>query len=235
MDLIYGKMINVMRAISPVGKSQKNKDQGWMFRGIDDMYNTLHELLAKEGIIVKPEVLSSETSTFPSQRGGTIFKTVKRIKYSFVAEDGSEFVTIMDGEGMDTGDKSGSKAESIAHKYDLIQVFLIPTADLAEPDKDVYEVAEEPNGKNVQKKTKDHAVPPTKNPDGDSKAADDMLNATEPTEDKATVKFREIIGILNTSKKINDKQKAEIMGESLKAKGNADELERILAALKEMA
>ena len=139
MELIFSKMINVMREIKPIGKNQKNQKQGWKFRGIDDTYNALHELLAKEGILVKPEVLESEFQQFTSAKGTSIFRTAKRIKYTFVAEDGSEFVTIMDGEGMDYGDKSGSKAESSAQKYDLFQTFLIPTEDLAEPDKEVYE------------------------------------------------------------------------------------------------
>lgn len=138
--LIYKKMIAVMRKINPIDKTKKNKQQGFMFRGIDDMYNTLHYLLAEEGIIVRPTVLDSWTTTHESKRGGTIFRTVKRMQYDFVAEDGSKFTTIMDGEGMDSGDKSGSKAESICQKYDLIQVFLIPTKDLAEPDRDSYEV-----------------------------------------------------------------------------------------------
>ena len=48
--------------------------------------------------------------------------------------DGSSVETVNVGEAMDSGDKGFNKAMSIALKYSLLQMFLIPTEEQKDPD-----------------------------------------------------------------------------------------------------
>jgi hypothetical protein len=41
---------------------------------------------------------------------------------------------------MDSGDKASNKAQAVAHKYALLQVFCIPTDDLKDPEYDNHEL-----------------------------------------------------------------------------------------------
>lgn len=68
--------------------------------------------------------------------------TVVEVEYDFISgADGSKHtVGPIPGEGMDTGDKSTTKAMSVAMRTMLWQVFMVPTED-RDPDHDVYEVA----------------------------------------------------------------------------------------------
>jgi len=66
-----------------------------------------------------------------------------------MAEDGSEVAMTSIGEAMDYGDKGASKTLSIALKYALVNMFLIPTEEMAkdDPDATTHEVAKSPASK----------------------------------------------------------------------------------------
>lgn len=139
MKKIHTAMLDVMEQVQAIEKNQRNQAQKFNFRGIDDVYNALHGLLAKAGVFSVPWVMSSHREERTSKSGAPVFSTVLRIKYTFYADDGSYVECVVDGEGMDYGDKSTSKAMAIAHKYALLQVFAIPTAEEKDPDFDSYE------------------------------------------------------------------------------------------------
>lgn len=143
---IHGAMVAVMREIGAIGKDQRNKQQGFNFRGVDDVYNKLHEIMAKHGIFCLPEVLSDRTEERKTSKGNALIYRILKIKYTFVAEDGSSVEAIVIGEGMDSGDKASNKAMSIAHKYALLQVFMIPTAEEKDPDAERPEMADGSDG-----------------------------------------------------------------------------------------
>src|SRR5574344_2184971 len=132
--LIYKKIIEVMGDINAVGKDRRNQKQGFQFRGIDDVMNELHSVLAKCGVFVVPQVLDEARSTGNAKSGSEIFSTRIKIKFTFYAEDGSFIESVVSGEAMDTGDKASNKALSIGLKYALLQVFCIPTEDEKDPD-----------------------------------------------------------------------------------------------------
>ena len=56
------------------------------------------------------------------------------MKYTFYAEDGSSVSAVVQGEGMDSADKSSNKAMSVAFKYACFQVLCIPTEEMKDPD-----------------------------------------------------------------------------------------------------
>lgn len=131
---IYEALINIMGEITPIKKEKKNQQQGFMYRGIDDFMNELHSLFAKNKVIIIPECLERTEDERTSKNGNALFYIKERVKYTFYAEDGSSVSAIIDGEGMDSGDKGTNKAIAIALKYCLMQMFLVPTEELKDPD-----------------------------------------------------------------------------------------------------
>lgn len=135
-QLIYKQIPAVMADIAAIGKERKNQQQGYSFRGIDDVYNEVHPLLAKHKIFSTSLILEDESVERKSKSGNALFFVRMKIEYTFWAEDGSSVKTVVTGEGMDTGDKASNKAMSVAHKYAIIQLFAIPTEDAKDPEED---------------------------------------------------------------------------------------------------
>jgi hypothetical protein len=134
---IFKQMIAIMNDVGAIEKKKKNGGGGaynFAFRGIDDVYNALHSVMAKHKVFSVPEVLEDKHEERKTKSGGYLIYRVLKIKYTFYAEDGSSVSATVIGEGMDSGDKASNKAMSIADKYCLIQAFKIPVADMDEPD-----------------------------------------------------------------------------------------------------
>ena len=138
---IYEAMAAIMKATDAIGKDQKNAQQGFQYRGIDDVYNSMHRILAEHGVFMTPEVLEKTREERTNKNGTVLAFTTLRIKYTFWAEDGSSVSCTVEGEGMDSGDKSSNKAMAVAHKYALLQTFCIPTAETKDPDAECHEVS----------------------------------------------------------------------------------------------
>lgn len=136
---IYQSITKIMEEVPSVGKTQKNKTQGFMYRGIDDVMNALQPLLAKNKVFIVPEILEQMREERTSYKGGNLIYSICKIKYKFYAEDGSSIEAITIGEGMDSGDKATNKAMAIAMKYALFQVFCIPTDEMKDPDSETTE------------------------------------------------------------------------------------------------
>ena len=131
------KAINgVMDEIGAVGKTSKNQQQGFMYRGIDAVMNALQPALIKHKIFVCPEVLEQTREERTTKSGSNILYSILKMKYTFYAADGSSVSVVVIGEGMDSGDKASNKAMSIAFKYACFQVFCIPTEEMKDPDAD---------------------------------------------------------------------------------------------------
>jgi hypothetical protein len=134
MGEIYKKILDAMSEIECIGKGRTNSQQGFKFRGIDDMYNELHSILAKHRIFTTSEVLTEKSEERQTKTGGNLIYRILKIKFSFHTDDGSFVTSEIIGEGMDSGDKASNKAMSVAHKYALIQIFCIPTEEEKDPD-----------------------------------------------------------------------------------------------------
>ena len=136
---IYPALIKANTAIGAIAKNNANHQQHFMFRGVDDVYNELHPILAECGIVIIPEVVNYEVSERQA-RNGVLLYTRATILHHFTAEDGSHVTTKVVGEAMDSGDKGMNKAMSIALKYALFQLFTIPTKEDKDPDATSYEI-----------------------------------------------------------------------------------------------
>lgn len=123
---IYKLMPEVARAVGAVGKSKKNVQQGYSFRGIDDVIDACHPAFLANGVFLTSEVLESKREERRTKHGTDLIYTILRMRFTFWAPDGSSVESISEGEGMDPGDKSTNKAMSAALKYALGQTLLIP-------------------------------------------------------------------------------------------------------------
>lgn len=175
--LIYSKISNIMKEISAISKNKKNQQQNFMYRGIDDVMNTLKPLLSENGVFVVPEVLENTREDRVTNKGNNIIYSIMKVKHTFYAEDGSHIESIVVGEGMDSGDKASNKAMAIAYKYSCFQVFCIPTEEMVDPDSECHSV----QGKNTkQGKPQQQAKPQQQvNPS--------QANEVPSTEDKIDV------------------------------------------------
>jgi len=123
--MIFKALIGVMREISPIVANRRHP-QGWHYRSIDDIYDSLQPLLAKHGIITVPIVQSVKRSVITSQKGGQLFHVLVKVEYRFYAEDGSHVSCVVAGEGVDSLDNALAKATTDAHGKALVQMFVIP-------------------------------------------------------------------------------------------------------------
>lgn len=132
--LIYAKMASILKETKAITKSEKNQQQGFKFRGIDNVMNELHELFSKHEVFILQEVKDFTTENRPTKSGGTNTFTRATITFRYMTTDGSYVETTNVGEAADSGDKGMNKAMSIALKYSLLQMFLIPTEEQKDPD-----------------------------------------------------------------------------------------------------
>lgn len=130
MGAVY-KAINAVQADlakEGIAKSRKNQQQGYSFRGIDDVFNALAPLLARHGLCILPRILARQCEERTNQKGTALFYVVVEAEFDFIAaEDGSKHVVRTYGEAMDSADKATNKAMSAAYKYAAMQAFAIPT------------------------------------------------------------------------------------------------------------
>lgn len=146
---IYQTINAIMTDLEPIAKAKKNQQQGFMYRGVDDVMNSMAPLFAKHKLFVVPEVIEHTREERKNAKGTTLLYSIAKMKYTFYAEDGSYIESVVIGEGMDSGDKATNKAMAIAFKYACFQVFCIPTEETApDADRDTHQV--EPKDKKSQ-------------------------------------------------------------------------------------
>jgi len=125
-----------------IAKDRNNQQQGYHFRGIDDVYNALAPMLAKHGLVIIPRILSRIVTERTTQKGGVLFYVVVEAEFHFVSASDQSMVSVRTyGEAMDSGDKATNKAMSAAYKYAAMQTFCIPTEGDHDSENQTHEVA----------------------------------------------------------------------------------------------
>jgi len=147
---VYKAIAAVQGDMAAIGisKDSKNQQQGFMFRGIDAVYNALAPLLAKHKLCIIPRCQSRVQTERESKSGGALFSVVLDVEYDVVSgEDGSIHIARLPAEAMDSADKATNKAMSAAYKYLCLQMFCIPTeGESPDADEKTHEVKGKPAG-----------------------------------------------------------------------------------------
>jgi len=134
---VYRAINQISKVLSRDGisKGRRNEQQGYGFRGIDDVMNALSALLAGAELLILPRMSSRTQEERPTAKGGVLFYVTVCAEFDFVSvRDGSKHTVTMFGEAMDSADKATNKAMSAAYKYMALQVFCIPTEGMADAD-----------------------------------------------------------------------------------------------------
>jgi hypothetical protein len=147
MDIgVYKAISAVQSDLAAIGisKDKKNAQQGYNFRGIDDVYGALAPILAKHGLCILPRVLSRDVTERQTRQGGALFYVAVECEFDLVAaEDGSKHTIKTFGEAMDSADKATNKAMSAAYKYAAFQAFCIPV-EVEDADATTHDVKGKP-------------------------------------------------------------------------------------------
>ncbi len=137
---IYAAIAAAMQDIGPIGKTQ-TADTGkfkYTYRGIEDVYNKVHPIMVKHGIMSRSETLDVEVRTVDKMYNGKVDGkesiVLWSVRYYFFCADGSEIPTDVIAEGKDPSDKAAGKAMSYAHKYAICQMFSIPFEGMPDTD-----------------------------------------------------------------------------------------------------
>lgn len=141
---VFAAISAVMKTMSEDGisKDRKNQQQGYSFRGIDDIYNALGKVMAEHKLAMLPRVVGQQREERATQRGGTLTYTILTVEFDLVSGvDGSKHVICTIGEAMDSADKSSNKAMSAAYKYAALMAFAIPTEGDNDADATTHEPA----------------------------------------------------------------------------------------------
>lgn len=172
-----------------ITKDRKNQQQGYNFRGIDDVYNVLSPLLARHNLCVIPRILNRECTERQTKSGGALFYVAVDAEFDFVsAIDGSRHTAKTYGEAMDSADKATNKAMSAAYKYVCFMTFAIPTEGDNDADAQTQPpIAPKNQPPTVTVRTADEIGVLLAKCDNAAKLAEvwDMLNDAERTEHRA--------------------------------------------------
>lgn len=134
------KAINsVMQDLSLEGiaKARNNAQQGYKFRGIDDVLNYLSPSYARHGLIVVPSFKMHPQIERKTAKGNALYYSfVEGTFKMYCSEDPSEVIEAgpFIGEAMDSADKSTNKAMSAAYKYFALLTFAIPVEGTPDSD-----------------------------------------------------------------------------------------------------
>lgn len=141
---VYAKIAAVQASLARTGiaKDRKNQQQGYQYRGIDEIYDALAPLLAENGLCILPRMIDRQVVERQTAKGGTLFYVTVEAEFDFIAaEDGSKHVVRTYGEAMDSADKATNKAMSAAYKYAALMAFAIPTEGDNDADATTHDIA----------------------------------------------------------------------------------------------
>jgi hypothetical protein len=150
---IYELMARVLADVEPVGKNTKHQQQGFMYRGVDDVTIAADEALTKHGVIGPVPHLDSvayESTEVGKNRTPTRIAQVT-VTYRVYGPMGDYIETVVPGEAMDSGDKSTPKAMSVAYRIALLQLLRIPTGE-KDPSAEDYRRSEPLTAPEIAKK-----------------------------------------------------------------------------------
>jgi hypothetical protein len=185
---INERLAAILKAVPAVGKKEKGS-LTYNFRGVDSVFNALHALFSEQGVFLRPELLSQTSERLEGvNRDGKlqithIVKVV--IRYHFTAPDGT--TTFADGfaEAFDFSDKAAFKAQSMALKYVLTSMFLIPTQDVKDVEVDNIETVK-PELTRIQSDLQDKIIAYTNRPNFNAEKRKQVLDwLSKPKSEKA--------------------------------------------------
>lgn len=149
---------DVMESVRSIEKGDYNEDQGFKFRGVDSVVDAVGPALRRARIKVIPkQILEHHAEYYETRRGTRMVNRTVRVQWEVRGPRGDSFVGESMGEAADAGDKSMSKAQSVAYRVFLLEALNVPTGQ-PDPDSESHERAAGPQrGSQPQESASDEA------------------------------------------------------------------------------
>jgi hypothetical protein len=144
-NLIDKAILKTMLEIAPIAKNRTNSMQNFKYRGIDDVYQGLQHIMANNGLYSTSKIIDVNYSTHTKKDGGLAFMIKGTVEYTLHHESGQTVSSQVLTSGMGSDDKDAFKAMSGAHKYFLLQLFMIPTEEPKDPEYETLVVGDGPS------------------------------------------------------------------------------------------
>ncbi|MBK8631970.1 MAG: ERF family protein [Sphingomonadales bacterium] len=109
---VYGAIHALASELASPGiaKSQVNKNEGYRYRGIDDVMEVLAPLLARHRLCVLPRVLERSVEQRSGERRSLLVSVCLKVAFDIVSvRDGSMHTIEACGEAIDGGDKATAR------------------------------------------------------------------------------------------------------------------------------
>jgi len=147
---VYAAIASVTSRLAREGipKSQRNGQDHYAFRGIDDVLNRLAPLLARHHLCILPRVIERTCEERQGANDTLLLSVCLKVAFDIVsAKDGSMHTIEGFGEALDTGDKATAKAMSAAYKHLVLQAFCVPVRGIEDADATTFRLS---SGKDQQ-------------------------------------------------------------------------------------
>lgn len=119
----------VMKDVDYVKKDGRNVQQGFAFASVEAIVSDVHAAAVKHGLTILPSYDEiTDLPTGQTKNGGLVYRVRVRLILRLGYGDESQPLSFY-GEGADSGDKAVPKAQTMALKQALRQVFLIEVGE----------------------------------------------------------------------------------------------------------
>lgn len=136
VNTVYEAFAAVMADVKVIEKSERNQQQGFAFRGIDNVMQTVGPALRRHRVFIIPTADHITSETYQTKSGTTMQNVTVTMRYTVYGPAGDKFDGVTFGQSADAGDKAVTKAQSVAYRTFLLQALTVPTGD---PDPDAYD------------------------------------------------------------------------------------------------
>ena len=117
-------------------KERINLDDGYAYRGVDEVTERLAPLLAEHKLCILPRVLERIQRERVDPTGESLIYVSLRVAFDLVSvEDGSSHTIGVVGEALDHSDKASAKAMTSAYKHAVLHAFCIPVSGREDADR----------------------------------------------------------------------------------------------------
>ncbi|MDO4920057.1 ERF family protein [Kocuria sp.] len=166
MTTVYQALAAVMAEVREVRKGERNKQQGFNFRGIDAVVNAVGPALRKHGVVIAPTKTEHHIASKNTAKGTPMNFVTVTVDYTVFGPEGDHFIGQVSAESFDAGDKGTAKAMSVAYRTFLLQALCLPTDD-PDPDHDYIQ------------ETRPHAQPAAQAEDPEQRIRESIANAVQ--------------------------------------------------------
>lgn len=131
-DPVHVAWIKVMRDVQWLGKNRSTTSGAkYSYRGIDDVMNVVGPALRKHGVFVVPAGIEPTFEVIKTSGGSSMNYCRAVAHFTIYGPRGDTMPASVLGEGFDSGDKSGSKAQSVALRTLYLNALAIQTDEPA--------------------------------------------------------------------------------------------------------